>query len=122
MRIAPASSPLIPHPGFPAHAPLAFPQSRFAPSQAGQACLQVEDIHQALKFATRPTDVGWHGYAGAVGEDRVVGRLRDLVELPQQAGLDAKVTGHPFGPYTGPRAGSKRITIVESHRRYGDRG
>src|SRR5260370_33788294 len=89
---------LIPHADFPAHAPEVFSKSGIHPSEAGQAGLQVKDIHQALNFATGPTYVGRHGYAGAVDEERVVRRLRDLVDLPQQAGLYAHITDDPLGP------------------------
>src|SRR5882724_1814309 len=95
---APTSSPLIPQADFPADAPEVFSKSRIHTSEAGQACLQVNDIHQALNFATGATYVGWHGYAGAIDEERVVRRLRDLVDLPQQAGLHAHVTDDPVGP------------------------
>src|SRR5262249_8986659 len=100
-----------------AEAPQAVAKSRVDTCEAGQAALQVDDIHQALKFATRPAHVGWHGYAGAVDEECVVGGLRDLVDLPQQAWLHSHVTGYPLGPHTGPRTGPQGIAIVESHCR-----
>src|SRR5260370_10905414 len=121
-RVAPTSSPLIPHADFPADAPKVFSKSRIHTSEAGQAGLQVKDIHQALNFATRATDVGWHRYAGAVDEERVVRRLRDLVDLPQHARLHANVTDDPFGPDTGPHAGPNRITIMKTHCRSGECG
>jgi hypothetical protein len=76
--------------------------------------LQVDDVHQALNFAARPAYVRWRRNAGAIDEERIVGSLRDLIDLPQQAGLHANVAGDPFGPYTGSGMGPNCITIVES--------
>src|SRR5579883_3351696 len=104
-----AGSPLIAHPGFSAHAPEAVAESRIDASESGKACLQVEDIDQALKFATQPAYVRWQRYAGVVDEKRVVGGVRDLPHQRQQAGLDAHAAGDPFGPDAGPRAGPQRI-------------
>src|SRR5260370_16530236 len=101
-RVAPTSSPLIPHADFPAHAPQVFSKSRIHTSEAGQACLQVKDIHQPLHFATHPTYVGWRRYAGAIDEERVLRRLRHLVDLPHQAPLPPHMPHNPFAPHTSP--------------------